>query len=127
MYAISIWSHFGENAAKRWLTEMGRIVKPGGALMLTTHGTSAIADHVRRNEMLPRVAAEGLMTLLSEGFWFQETFGPEGDWGVKHPEWGMSYMDAGWVPRQLGDTWLLALYEPGRMLQNQDVWVLVRR
>ena len=42
-FAISIWSHFGERAALRWLDEMHRLLAPGGHLVLTTHGPQSIA------------------------------------------------------------------------------------
>jgi SAM-dependent methyltransferase len=35
VFAISIWSHYGERAAREWLAEMHRVIKPGGHLLLT--------------------------------------------------------------------------------------------
>ena len=46
VYAISIWSHFAEDAARRWLDEMHRVVAPGGHLVITIHGAESVA-HLR--------------------------------------------------------------------------------
>ncbi len=62
-FAISIWSHFSASAAESWLAEMQRIVKPGGALLLTTHGLQTVAhDHRthRRTEEQLRAARAAL-------------------------------------------------------------------
>ncbi len=48
VFAISIWSHFAEDAALDWLAEMRRIIKPGGRLLITTHGEQTITPHPRR-------------------------------------------------------------------------------
>ena len=53
VYAISIWSHFGERSARAWLEEMHRIVAPGGHLVLTVHGAQSIA-HASRSARASR-------------------------------------------------------------------------
>ena len=56
----------------------------------------------------------------------KDTFGPQGDWGVTHPGWGSAYFTPEWLlSRILGD-WSLRLYQPGRLLDVQDVYVLER-
>ena len=45
VYAISIWSHFGERSARLWLDEMRRLVAPGGHLVLTVHSAQSIAHN----------------------------------------------------------------------------------
>lgn len=40
VYAISVLTHLDENLQNRWLTEFQRILAPGGALLVTTHGDS---------------------------------------------------------------------------------------
>ncbi len=44
--AISIWSHYGERAAIRWLDEMHRIIRPGGHLDLL-HPRAAVRRLLR--------------------------------------------------------------------------------
>jgi SAM-dependent methyltransferase len=39
VYAISVLTHLTEPLALRWLDELARAVRPGGLLLLTTHGS----------------------------------------------------------------------------------------
>ena len=45
VFAISIWSHFGERAGVAWLDEMHRVIGPSGLFVLTTHGSQSIAHY----------------------------------------------------------------------------------
>jgi SAM-dependent methyltransferase len=38
VYAISVLTHLDESLQERWLAELERIVDPGGAVLVTTHG-----------------------------------------------------------------------------------------
>lgn len=127
VYAISVWSHFGENQAVRWLDEMHRIVKPGGALVFTTQGFPSLAFYLRGERIPPDHARKAAAGVLTNGHEYVVAFGEDGDWGVKHPEWGMAYMTADWLSERTLPRWSLGLFEPARIDFNQDLVVLVRR
>lgn len=38
VYAISVFTHLTEELQKRWVDELGRVIRPGGLLVFTTHG-----------------------------------------------------------------------------------------
>jgi SAM-dependent methyltransferase len=40
--ALSVFTHLPEAGATAWLADLGRVVKPDGLLILTTHGTAAL-------------------------------------------------------------------------------------
>ena len=46
VYAISIWSHFDADAGLRWFDEMHRLLRPGGLLVVTTHGLSSLGPQI---------------------------------------------------------------------------------
>lgn len=126
VFAISIWSHFGPDAAVRWWEEMARLVRPGGWLLFTTHGLGSIAYHLARGERLLSQSVEIAETLYRTGYWYRQEFGPSGDWGVKDPEWGTAFMTPEWVVSRLCPRWALRLYLPGRNLENQDLYLFQR-
>jgi SAM-dependent methyltransferase len=127
VYAISIWSHFDEPAAARWLDETHRVLAPGGRLVLTVHGLRSIehaAEHALRP---PRQLEEIRRAMYRRGFWFAPEFGAEGDHGVAHPEWGTSFVSPEWLLRTVSGRWSVEGYDVGRNLGDQDVAVLRRR
>jgi SAM-dependent methyltransferase len=125
--AISIWSHYGEHAARAWLGEMHRVIRPGGHLLLTAHGMQSVAHYARTGRRpaaeLDRVRA----ALYRTGFFFLDEFGEAGDWGVRHPQWGTSFVTPEWLVARAVPGWSVVDYAVGRNADNQDVYVLQRR
>jgi SAM-dependent methyltransferase len=127
VFAISIWSHFGERSALEWLDEMKRIVKPGGVLAMSTHGYRTIALEEEGGRRSAEQLGEIERALYERGFWYRAEFGDEGDWGVKDPDWGTAFMTPEWLLARVTPDWRLARYSPGRVEGNQDLYVLERR
>jgi SAM-dependent methyltransferase len=127
VYAISIWSHFHESPAVAWLKEMARIVKPGGALVLTTHGWDALAAGARRGTIAPETIGGAGEAMIVQGHHFVDVFGPDGDWGVVDPGWGDAYFSADWLARVTAGTWSLELLWAAAIDGAQDLFVLGRR
>jgi SAM-dependent methyltransferase len=67
VYAFSVFTHLDENYQLRWLEELKRVVKPGGTLMISTHGAYAQAD-IAYNVVFSPADME---TLRSKGFLFK--------------------------------------------------------
>jgi SAM-dependent methyltransferase len=126
VFAISIWSHFAEPAALRWFAEMRRIVKPGGHLMLTTHGYASVAHYARHRYASPAELDEVMRTTYTRGYWFARTFGERGDHGIVNPEWGLTCVTAEWLLAHLCPDWHVVEFAPGRVEDNQDLVVLAR-
>jgi SAM-dependent methyltransferase len=127
IYAISIWSHFSPRAALEWLREMRRLLRPGGHLVLTTHGHTTLAHEeatqVRGDEQL----AEIERSLYERGVWFKNEFGPQGDHGVANEDWGTAFVSSEWLLAHATPNWELVEFAPGRVEGNQDLYVLRRR
>jgi len=76
-FAISIWSHFDAPQAIAWLEEMHRVIRPGGALMLTTHGFDTLGTFLRRGDMTRESASETALALLRTGHQWYDVFGDD--------------------------------------------------
>jgi SAM-dependent methyltransferase len=126
VYAISIWSHFGEDSARAWLAEMHRVVAPGGHLVLTVHGAHAVAYYGTRGERPAEQLNDVGRALERRGFWYRAEFGEAGDFGVVHPQWGTAFMSGEWLLRAATPAWHVCSYAVGRNAGNQDVVVLRR-
>ena len=125
--AISIWSHFGEQAALAWLAEMARILKPGGRLVLTTHGPHSIAHAAAQGLRDSGQLEEIERALYRDGFWFTNEFGATGDHGLRDAQWGTAFLSPEWLLRRTGSVWRVGAYHPGRLQDNQDLYVLELR
>jgi SAM-dependent methyltransferase len=126
-YAVSIWSHFGEGAALRWLDEMHRIIRPGGTLLLTVHGWNSPYYLARERLWDLRDAEQAADDLYRRGFHYLDVFGEDGDFGVKSREWGMAFMTMEWLTDRVTPAWSLELHRTAFIEDNQDLVVLRRR
>jgi cyclopropane fatty-acyl-phospholipid synthase-like methyltransferase len=77
LYAISIWSHFAEGAALRWLEEVRRLIRAGGHLVLTSHGLHTIRFY-EWLDAYPRAKLQEMSEALKRsGYWYEAVFGEE--------------------------------------------------
>jgi glycosyltransferase involved in cell wall biosynthesis/SAM-dependent methyltransferase/GT2 family glycosyltransferase len=125
--AISIWSHYGEQAAIRWLEEMHRVIAPGGHLIFSTHGLQSISYYAEVGERSPAQLTQIRRTLYQRDYWFFPEFGEAGDWGVKHQEWGTAFFTPEWLARVATPAWSIEDFAVGQNASNQDMYVLRRR
>lgn len=126
-YAISVWSHFAADAAIAWLAEMHRVIRPGGTLILTTHGYDAVAEFQRREQMARDAVGAVARDFIRSGESFLDVFGPDGDWGVKAAGWGNGYLTIDWLAQHATPAWSVRDVELGALDDVQDVIVLERR
>lgn len=126
VYAISIWSHFAPGLGLEWFAEMRRLLRPGGLLMLTTHGLASVAYYVQHELRTPQQSREIADALYRDGVWYAAEFGEAGDWGVINPDWGTAFLTPEWLLSELCPHWSVLDYAPGRNQDNQDVYVLRR-
>jgi SAM-dependent methyltransferase len=51
VYAVSVFTHLTLDRQRRWLAEFARIIRPGGVLLLTTHGDRLAAEALSEAEL----------------------------------------------------------------------------
>jgi SAM-dependent methyltransferase len=128
VYAISIWTHYSEPAALRWLNEIRRVVKVGGHLLLTAHGYRAV--EVRDGEWAdwpPELIAETATRLYSDGFKFHGGYGKDLSLALSTPDWGESFFTPEWLADHACPEWAILDFAPGRVESHHDVYLLERR
>lgn len=126
VYAISVWSHFGEAAARAWLREMHRVVKPGGRLVFTTQGRQTLGSLARTGNWRPHDINRALADLCLRGHHFHPVFARDSDHGIRHPDWGWAFVSGEWMLDEATPEWTVKSYAPARHENNQDLWVLER-
>ncbi len=105
----------------------GGSCKPGGRLLITTHGEQTVAhDHARREPSLGRASSREMRDALFDARLLvrRAEFGEAGDHGVANPDWGTAFLTAEWLLARPTPEWHVALFRPGRVEGNQDLYVL---
>ncbi|WCB96577.1 hypothetical protein DSM104299_05341 [Baekduia alba] len=126
-FAISIWSHFDAGPALAWLDEMHRVIRPGGWMLITTHGLDAVAWLTRGGHMTPESAGDVTEHLVSDSHQYLDVFGEEGDWGVKAEGWGNTFMTLDWLVPRITPKWSVRLVKQAALGEVQDIIILERR
>jgi SAM-dependent methyltransferase len=137
VYSVSIFSHLTVADQERWLTELSRVVRPGGVLCLTVMGAHAI-DRWAGMEAGARIAAH--RTLESSGYLYLGA--PKPAWMLKAERISLFGSNLIGIDEDYGDTfysedyirknWAIADLEvvswiPGIIDNLQDLVVLRRR
>ena len=68
VYCLSVFSHLPDDQARVWFGELARVIRPGGILLITTHGTGAldtIAGSTQHQEMFV-LTADRAMEISSQ-------------------------------------------------------------
>jgi SAM-dependent methyltransferase len=141
IYALSIWSHYSEEAALIWFDEMGRILKRGGRLWFSTHGYQALNFAMLEKAVINGYKKQEPMfrDLYKRGHFYFPMFGTVGDWGVKDGTadgswWGYGAFTAEWLAAKVlnhnagssSHKWRLEYYGPGVNERHQDAYVLTK-
>lgn len=76
IYGLSVFTHLSENHATQWLSEMKRVLKPKGILIVTIHGLTALniiknsALHQKMFNLDPEVVTKTIEDFQEEPFVF---------------------------------------------------------
>ena len=68
VYAISVWTHFNENAQFKWLTELKRILRPNGVALISTSSYKVLESRRSKSSIWKNVSDTDLSR---DGFIFK--------------------------------------------------------
>ena len=114
-FAHSVFTHLDEQRQDVWLSELQRVMSPGGFLVLSTHADVALRDDVWG--IRERLQNEGIVFI-------DHVFGPE----YPLPDWYQRTFHAPWYVFDHWGRWFeIRAYLPGGALGVQDQILLERR
>jgi SAM-dependent methyltransferase len=112
----SIFTHLPEDIADVWLTELERILKPGGLLITTFHGATAI-NHPGNKSFVTR---EFLDVMENYGFYYFKS----GEESAFPEYYGSAFHSIDYIARRWTKSFKLRWWAPGFALSYQDSLVL---
>jgi len=131
IYTLSIFTHLPHTLTEEWLADFGRMLKPGGILIATTHGQHAI-DIIRSSKahqtmfVLSQENIEAINSRLpDEKHIFVSYAQPVIEYAKAGPEYGNSFMHPEYAAQHWNRTpWKLLEHRPGGLRYWQDIYVL---
>lgn len=123
VFSVSIWTHLNAESAEAWLTEITRILRPGGYAFLTTSSYTML--QLRRSHFVTANLGWDKVTddmLREQGFIFLETPSAPGT-----GTYGLASHDPEYIRREWSRHMDVVDILPGAILGGQDMNVLRKR
>lgn len=132
VYGLSIFSHFGQEAAVLWIEELRRVCSRDGLIVISTHGPFALAltcrskEHQRAFRLSPEQARVALRNFEGRGHlllpYSDEIYAawPE----VEREQWGQAFFTESWARRSFGGGVEILGVLPAGWNLLQDLYVL---
>lgn len=128
IYAWSIWTHLNEEIGIAWLTELKRVLRPGGCAIITVH-VDEVADRYATEPMLIdrlKISPEEYGLVQSRyndtGFAFWKHYPNEA--GIDSETFGMTLSSREWIKNHWSDLFSVEQFMPA-IEGWQDIVVLV--
>jgi len=117
IFGISVFTHLNEENQFLWLSELNRLIRPGGLVLVSVHGAEAMS----------RLGGETLINVLREGCHFQESHHRIGEIINNQSYYGTTYHCIDYILREWPAKMRLVQYRPGAIGGHQDLVVLTKR
>ena len=112
VFSFSVFTHLDEACQRAWIAELRRISRPGGVLLLSTHGPSCTAGLSPADREV--LDSRGFLALPARGLW-----------GVFERYYNSYHLEP-WVRDVWGKALEVRAYLPRGLNDHQDLYVLER-
>jgi SAM-dependent methyltransferase len=134
VFSLSVFSHLRDDRARAWLADVARVLRPGGLLVITTHGPTAlhVIEHSVVHQEMFGLSVEETRAITGRLAVEGTVYLPYGSAVVKvakaGPEYGNCFVSSEHVRTAWGAPYFEVItVEPGGLRSWQDVVVLRRR
>jgi SAM-dependent methyltransferase len=134
VYSLSVFTHLSQRRVDNWISEMHRILAPGGVLIATTHGLAAletIKESAVHQKMfcLDRPAISGIIeNFKAKAFFFYPYDQATLDMAKVGEEYGNAFIHPDYIYEHWGSDGFEVLdFLPGGLRGWQDITILRRK
>ena len=134
IWSLSVFTHLDEEASAAWRNELARMLAPGGILIATTHGATALERIGAEPELAERTRLDGerlrgvRRRTESNGFAFVPYAGRDLENARAGERYGLTFVSEQYLARTWADErFELVAHHGGALRGWQDVAVLRRR
>jgi len=134
IYAYSIFTHFEKHLHLLWLSELHRLLQPGGLLILTVHGVSVLRrckaeDNVRKAMCFEGRDYEALLNKYEkDGYVYYDCYEPKhlAKGGIDAQLYGIAYISPEYIRNNWSKKFQILEHDQGAVDNWQD-YVVLRR
>lgn len=134
IYAQSIFSHYSEQLHSKWLTELHRILKPRGMIIVTKEGRHLIDRCKSEQEMFKKLGLdkenvdEIWQNFEDTGFAFYTRYNKKNleRRGIDSDNWGTAFIDDKYINSRWTTLFEILEIQPGAVGNRQD-YVVMRK
>lgn len=130
VYSMSVFTHLDDEAAQNWFSELMRVLKRGGLLIVTTHGTRVLeiirdsTAHQKMFEIDSRRASDIMANLPQVGYYHQRYAASTLNVANAGVEYGNAFVHPNYVRRHwLTPRCTLLCHVPAGLRHSQDIFV----
>ena len=135
IYAYSIFTHFEETLHFSWLSELYRLLQPGGLLILTVHGEKILRRCKEEEDVRKAMCMEGrdyekvLHQYNEGGYVFYDCYEHKhlAQGGIDAALYGIAYISPEYIKRNWSNHFQILDHDEGAVSNWQDYVVLKRR
>jgi SAM-dependent methyltransferase len=134
IYAYSIFTHFEEKLHNLWITELHRMLKKGGLLLITVHGEKILQRCKNESAVRASMCVEGrdyqelCETFYNYGYVFYKCYDRQhlSQGGLDSNVFGITYISKNYIMKNWTNRFQILEHDEGAITNWQD-WVVMEK